>query len=79
MLIDDDFAAVGTANLDNRSFRLYFEITVVSTGRGLVEAVADMFTDDFSHCTEVDLKDLREKPYWFQVLVRLARLLAPIQ
>jgi cardiolipin synthase len=29
MLVDDDIAAVGTANLDNRSFRLNFESTLM--------------------------------------------------
>ena len=29
LLIDDDVATVGTANFDNRSFRLNFEITAV--------------------------------------------------
>ena len=33
MLVDDGLAAVGTANLDNRSFRLNFEITVLVDDR----------------------------------------------
>ena len=36
MLIDERLAAVGTANLDNRSFRLNFEITAFSTDREFV-------------------------------------------
>jgi hypothetical protein len=39
MLIDQRLAAVGTANLDNRSFRLNFEITAFSTDRKFVDEV----------------------------------------
>lgn len=39
MLIDDRLAAVGTANLDNRSFRLNFEITAFSPDPGFVDEV----------------------------------------
>jgi cardiolipin synthase len=34
MLVDDDYGAVGTANLDNRSFRLNFEVTCLVSDPG---------------------------------------------
>ena len=36
MLIDDDVATVGTANFDNRSFRLNFEVTALVAAVGLL-------------------------------------------
>jgi cardiolipin synthase A/B len=50
LLIDHDLAAVGTANLDNRSFRLNFEITVIVADQGFAAEVQRMFEDDFSRC-----------------------------
>ena len=38
-VVDDDFAAVGTANFDNRSFRLNFEVTVVAHDEGVCRDV----------------------------------------
>jgi cardiolipin synthase len=79
MLIDDRLAAVGTANLDNRSFRLNFEITAFSTDPAFVEEVGTMLEKDFHHSREAQLEDFTLKPFYFRAAVRAARLLAPIQ
>jgi cardiolipin synthase len=78
MLIDDDAATVGTANFDNRSFRLNFEITALVVDVDFANSVADMFENDFaaSRIMEPDEYDL--KPFWFRLAVRAARLSAPI-
>ncbi len=79
MLIDHQVVTVGTANFDNRSFRLNFEITTVVEEEEFARRVEAMFLDDFAHSElqPIDLVD--RKPYWFRVAVRLARLSAPIQ
>ena len=48
MLIDDQAATVGTANLDNRSFRLNFEISVLTIDEPFAAEVRKMLEDDFS-------------------------------
>lgn len=79
MLIDERMAAVGTANLDNRSFRLNFEVTAfVSDGRFIAE-VAKMLEGDFEDCREVGVGEFTEKPLIFRVACRAARLMAPVQ
>ncbi len=79
LLVDDEFAAVGTANLDNRSFRLNFEITAVVNDREFATQVAAMLECDFSNCKVMTSSDLQERPFWFKLAVSTARLLAPIQ
>jgi cardiolipin synthase len=79
MLIDERLAAVGTANLDNRSFRLNFEITAFSTDRNFVHGVTHMLTTDFSHAHEAKVEGFTHKPFLFRAACRAARLLAPIQ
>ncbi len=79
MLIDHRLASVGTANLDNRSFRLNFEITAFSTDRRFVDKVTDMLTADFQHAREAKLEDFTSKPFLFRAACRAAHLLAPIQ
>jgi len=79
MLIDDRMASVGTANLDNRSFRLNFEITAFSPDHRFVSEVADMLAEDFTHAREVALEEFTKRPFWFRAGCRAARLLAPIQ
>lgn len=78
LLIDDLAAAVGSPNLDNRSFRLNFELTVLTYDRCFAEEVAGMLNADFQHCAEVDLGEFRRKPLWQRAAMHLARLFAPI-
>ena len=79
LLIDERLAAVGTANLDNRSFRLNFEITAFSTDRAFVDQVARMLTTDFDQAREAQVEDFTGKPFLFRAACRAARLFAPIQ
>jgi len=79
MLIDDRVATIGTANFDNRSFRLNFEITAAIADPDFVEQVEQMFLDDFARSREMQSGDYADKSFWFKLGVRLARLTAPVQ
>jgi len=79
MLIDEEVSMIGTANFDNRSFRINFEITLLCVDRGFAQQVERMLKDDFSECREVGRKDYKDKPAWYRLLSRFARLVAPIQ
>ncbi len=79
LLIDERLAAVGTANLDNRSFRLNFEITAFSTDQAFVDQVARMLATDFEQAREAQVEDFTRKPFLFRAACRGARLFAPIQ
>jgi cardiolipin synthase len=79
MLIDERLAAVGTANLDNRSFRLNFEITAFSPDQRFVDEVARMLVEDFSDAREATVEDFTGRSFLFRAACRAARLLAPIQ
>jgi cardiolipin synthase len=77
-LIDSSCAAVGTANLDNRSFRLNFEITLLNYDSGFVKEVETMLENDFSRSRPATMEDYSQRPFFFKLAVRSARLLAPI-
>jgi cardiolipin synthase A/B len=78
-LIDDDWCTVGTANFDNRSFRLNFEVTMAVLDRGLAADVRRMLEDDFARSRRVRAADLKARSPVFRFAVRLARLSAPVQ
>lgn len=78
-LIDNQAAAIGTGNLDNRSLRLNFEITAILTAQSHVYEVSSMFTEDFEHAREVSRDEFLGKPLYFRLAAKLSRLLAPIQ
>ncbi|PLZ02095.1 cardiolipin synthase [Burkholderia sp. WAC0059] len=78
VLIDDVAAAIGSANLDNRSFRLNFEIMVLTVHRGFAAEVEAMLLRDFDETFEIDRGEYRNAPAWRKVTMHLARLFAPI-
>ena len=77
-LVDRDFAAVGTANFDNRSFRLNFEATVVARDEGVCDRVAEMLERDLARATEIGLDDVEGKPFAFRFAANATKLLAPV-
>ncbi len=78
VLVDDDVAAVGTANLDNRSLRLNFEVMAVVVDKTFAGQVAAMLDRDFQQAKPASAADLRERSRAFQWAVRAARLFDPI-
>ena len=78
MLIDDTVATIGTANFDNRSFRLNFEITAVVADAAFAAQVERMFEADFENSRPMGPHEFESKSYLFKVAVRLARLAAPV-
>jgi cardiolipin synthase len=79
MLVDHSTATIGTANFDNRSFRLNFEITAVITDAAFATEVERMFEVDFAKSRVMDPGEYDRKPWWFRFGVRLARLTGPVQ
>ena len=77
-LIDSRCAAVGTANLDNRSFRLNFEITILNYDSLFIREVETMLSNDFARSQPAAMDDYIRRPFLFKLAVRSARLLAPI-
>jgi cardiolipin synthase len=78
ILLDDMVSTVGTANFDNRSFRLNFEITVVVVDSDFAQDVEQMFEADFANSRLMQPGEYDAKSYLFKVAVRLARLAAPV-
>jgi cardiolipin synthase len=79
VLIDDESSVIGTANFDNRSMRLNFEITMLFIGKDFARELEAMLEKDFANSREASATEYTEASIWFRTAVRLARLLAPIQ
>lgn len=77
-LVDDSGAAVGTVNLDNRSFRLNFEITAIAIDHDFAAEVERMFMEDFDRSRRMQPEEIDELSPWTRAASRAAYLLAPI-
>jgi cardiolipin synthase A/B len=78
ILIDDDTACVGSMNLDNRSFRLNFEIGSLNIDRGFARDVERMLIEDFGQAVEVTRDEYRKAAYLRRLAMHVARLFDPI-
>jgi len=75
---DGDIAVIGTANLDNRSFRLNFEVAAVVFGEPVNRRLADAFTDDLRECRELTRADLAKQRFRTRLGQAAARLISPL-
>jgi cardiolipin synthase len=78
-ILVDDVCGIGTANFDNRSFRLNFEITLLFAEPATVQAAEQMFLADFAHSIRATAADFTARPWWFRLAARTSRLMAPVQ
>jgi cardiolipin synthase len=78
VLVDDRYAAVGTANLDNRSMRLNFEILAVNTSARFIDNVESMLRDDLRQSRRMTESDYQDRAVLFRLGCRAVRLLAPL-
>ena len=78
LLIDDDCAAIGSLNLDSRSFRLNFEVGVLVVDKAFAGKVEAMLTEDLSNAVAIDEREYRDAPYLRRVAMHVARLFDPL-
>jgi cardiolipin synthase len=75
LVVDRSFAAIGTANMDNRSFRLNFEVSAIAHDDEVAARLSDIFDEDTSHARQLQ----RQKERLAARLAQAgARLLSPL-
>jgi cardiolipin synthase A/B len=77
ILTDDDFVGIGTANLDNRSFRLNFETMAAVFDEPFAARVEAMLKTDFANAEPLG-QSLDQQPLWLRIGARVTRLIAPV-
>jgi cardiolipin synthase len=79
LLADDDFAIVGSINLDYRSFMLNFELSAAVQDRRFAKDVEAMFLADFARSLPEDLRSFDAGKLLFRLKCRAAALMSPEQ
>jgi len=78
ILVDDRYASIGTANFDNRSMRLNFEVTALMIDPVLIHQVEAMLLKDFSHCQLMTSTLFKNRTFAFRLLCQTAKLMSPM-
>jgi cardiolipin synthase len=77
-VVDSDLSIIGTANLDNRSFRLNFEVVAAVYGEKTNRELAAAFERDLEGAHSVKNKELRREPFRQRAAEAVARLFSPM-
>jgi len=78
VLVDNEISAIGSANLDNRSFRLNFELMLLTVDSDFASQVESMLNDDFALAHEIAIEESKQTHRLQQLGMRIARLVSPI-
>lgn len=76
LVMDNTYSMIGSANFDNRSFRLNFEVAAVLYDSDINRQLASLFEADLSHCRLVPRRR-RVAPH-HQLFEAVARLGSPL-
>jgi cardiolipin synthase len=75
VVVDDAWAIVGSANMDERSMELNEENVLGIDDVGFARAVVDGVEADLARSREVNLDQWRQRPFYQRTLERLAKAL----
>jgi len=78
LVVDRHYAAIGSANFDNRSFRLNFELTAAILDAEVADRLADAFVDDLRHATEFTRSTVARESRMRRLFAAFAKLFSPI-
>ena len=77
-LVDDAYGLVSTANFDNRSFFLNFEVSCVVCDESFCGEMESMLQSDLGRSSQMTMETLKSRHALEQLGSKMAQLLAPI-
>jgi len=77
MVIDDDLAIVGSANMDYRSFDLNFEVNALVYSKNIAAQLTEAFNHDLEGSQQIDAETWLNRPKYVHLWERVVRLLSP--
>jgi cardiolipin synthase len=78
VLVDGKWASVGTANLDNRSLHLNFEVNCLFYDPKVVADLEAAFLRDLGYSIRLDRRVYARRPFTGRLLENACRLLSPV-
>jgi len=78
VLVDGEFASIGSANTDNRSLLLNFELNCQFFDTGIAAEMEAAFLRDLEFSIRIDAERFAERPFVARLAENAARLFAPV-
>ena len=78
IVTDQKLCMVGTANMDNRSFELNFEVNAIVYDEAVAKKLHQLFYDDLEHATKINKEEWFSRPWYVKFPEKIARLFSPV-
>lgn len=78
IVVDEEIATVGTANMDMRSFKLNFEVNAFLYDSEISRKLADAFKEDIRVSELLTIEKYSRRSRWIRVKESVSRLVSPI-
>ena len=78
MIVDREWAMLGSSNCDIRSFRLNLELDAVIRGESVIGDLYKTFLVEQEHSSEIFLADVERKSLFIRVAENICGLFAPV-
>ena len=78
MVCDEKIAIIGTANLDNRSFDLNFEVNAIIYDEDIAKELKEIYDKDLIMSTQIVPDEWEQRPWYMKLLERLLHLFSSL-
>lgn len=78
LVVDEEIASVGTANIDFRSFKLNFEVNAFIYDEAIAQRLSQDFREDMLVSELLTMEKYSERSKWVRIKESISRLLSPI-
>ena len=78
LVIDDHVSTVGTANIDIRSFSLFYEVNAFIYNNDFAIKCRDTFLNDIKDCTIFNIETYSKRGLWDKIYESIWRFIAPL-
>ena len=78
LIVDDEWSSVGSANFDNRSLHLNFEVTCLIESETVTRELEEQFLRDFAVSIRLDAGTYQHRPFVAKMAENACRLLSPV-
>jgi cardiolipin synthase len=75
---DQKLSVIGTANMDNRSFELNFEVNAIVYDNAIAKQMRELFFEDLKQATKIDKANWLLRPWYKKFPEKVARLFSPV-
>jgi cardiolipin synthase len=76
--IDQDMVVIGSSNMDQRSFELNAEISLICFGSQITSDVQAIEKDYLAHCVTIDQAQWNKRPLLVKLIENMARMLSDL-